>query len=36
MRYPVGIADIKEIAGIDFDEAAYKQCLPVHLYGCLG
>ncbi len=25
MRYPVGIADIKEIAGIDFDESAYKR-----------
>ena len=25
MRYPVGIADLKEIAGIDFDEAAYKR-----------
>ena len=25
MRYPVGIADIKEIAGIDFDEVAYKR-----------
>jgi len=25
LRYPVGIADLKEIAGIDFDEKAYKQ-----------
>ena len=24
MRYPVGIADVKEIADIDFDEVAYK------------
>lgn len=25
MRYPVGIADVKEIAGLDFDEAAYEK-----------
>ena len=25
MRYPVGISDVKEIAGVDFDETAYKQ-----------
>ena len=25
MRYPVGIADVKEIADIEFDEAAYKK-----------
>lgn len=25
LRYPVGIADLKEIAGIDFNEKTYKQ-----------
>ena len=31
MRYPVGIADVKEIAGIDFDEAGYKK-VPQYIY----
>ena len=35
MRYPVGIADIKEIAGIDFDEAAYKQVSQYIYMGAL-
>ena len=35
MRYPVGIADIKEIAGIDFDEAAYKRVSQYIYMGAL-
>ena len=35
LRYPVGIADVKEIAGIDFDEAAYKQVSQYIYMGAL-
>ncbi|MCY4553400.1 MAG: Ig-like domain-containing protein [Candidatus Poribacteria bacterium] len=35
MRYPVGIADVKEIAGIDFDEAAYKKVSQYIYMGAL-
>ena len=35
MRYPVGIADIKEIAGIDFDEVAYKRVSQYIYMGAL-
>ena len=35
VRYPVGIADIKEIAGIDFDEAAYKRVSQYIYMGAL-
>ena len=35
MRYPVGIADIKTIAGIDFDEVAYKKVSQYIYMGAL-
>ena len=35
MRYPVGIADVKEIAGIEFDEAAYKKVSQYIYMGAL-
>ena len=35
MRYPVGIADVKEIAGIDFDEAAYEKVSQYIYMGAL-
>ena len=35
MRYPIGIADVKEIAGIDFDEAAYKKVSQYIYMGAL-
>ena len=35
MRYPVGIADVKEIAGIDFDEATYKKISQYIYMGAL-
>ena len=35
MRYPVGIADVKGIAGIDFDEVAYKQVSQYIYMGAL-
>ena len=35
MRYPVGIADVKEIAGIDFDETSYKQVSQYIYMGAL-
>ena len=35
MRYPVGIADVKEIAGIDFDEASYKRVSQYIYMGAL-
>ena len=35
MRYPVGIADVKEIAGIDFDEAKYKKISQYIYMGAL-
>ncbi len=35
MRYPVGIADVKEIAGVDFDEAAYKKVSQYIYMGAL-
>ena len=35
MRYPVGMSDIKEIAGIDFDEAAYKRVSQYIYMGAL-
>ena len=35
MRYPVGIADVKEIAGIDFDEAAYEKVSQYVYMGAL-
>ena len=35
MRYPVGIADVKEIAGIDFNEAAYKKVSQYIYMGAL-
>ena len=35
MRYPVGIADVKEIAGIDFDETAYKKVSQYIYMGAL-
>jgi hypothetical protein len=35
LRYPVGIADLKEIAGIDFDEKAYKQVSQYIYMGAL-
>ena len=35
MRYPVGIADVKEIAGIDFDEPAYKRVSQYIYMGAL-
>ena len=35
MRYPVGIADIKEIAGVEFDEAAYKRVSQYIYMGAL-
>ena len=35
MRYPVGIADVHEIAGIDFDEEAYKQVSQYIYMGAL-
>ena len=35
MRYPVGIADVKEIAGIDFDEVAYKRVSQYIYMGAL-
>ena len=35
MRYPVGIADVKEITGIDFDEAEYKKVSQYIYMGAL-
>lgn len=35
MRYPVGISDIKETAGIDFDEKAYKRVSQYIYMGAL-
>ncbi len=35
MRYPVGIADIKEIADIEFDEVAYKKVSQYIYMGAL-
>ena len=35
MRYPVGIADVKKIAGIDFDETLYKQVSQYIYMGAL-
>ena len=35
MRYPVGLADVKEIAGIDFDETLYKQVSQYIYMGAL-
>ena len=35
MRYPVGIADLKEIADIEFDETAYKQVSQYIYMGAL-
>ena len=35
MRYPVGIADVKEIADIDFDETAYKHVSQYIYMGAL-
>ena len=35
MRYPVGIADVKEIAGIDFDETAYEKVSQYIYMGAL-
>jgi hypothetical protein len=35
MRYPIGIADVKEIAGIEFDEAAYKKVSQYIYMGAL-
>ena len=35
MRYPVGIADVKEITGVDFDETAYKKVSQYIYMGAL-
>ena len=35
LRYPVGIADVKEIADIEFDEAAYKKVSQYIYMGAL-
>jgi len=35
MRYPVGIADVKEVAGIDFNETAYKEVSQYIYMGAL-
>ena len=35
LRYPVGIADVKEIAAIDFDEMAYKKYRSIFIWGHL-
>ena len=35
MRYPVGISDVKEIAGIEFDENAYKRVSQYIYMGAL-
>ena len=35
LRYPVGIADVKEIADIEFDEAAYKKVSQYIYIGAL-
>ena len=35
MRYPVGIADVKEIAGVNFDQAAYKRISQYIYMGAL-
>ncbi|MDE0466770.1 MAG: sigma-70 family RNA polymerase sigma factor [Candidatus Poribacteria bacterium] len=35
IRYPIGIADVKEIAGIEFDEAAYKKVSQYIYMGAL-
>ena len=35
MRYPVGIADVKEIAGIDFDKAEYNKVSQYIYMGAL-
>ena len=36
LRYPVGIADVREIADIEFDEAAYKKVSQYIYMGGLG
>ena len=35
LRYPVGIADVKEIAGIEFDQKAYKRVSQYIYMGAL-
>jgi len=35
LPFPVGIADLKKVAGIDFDERAYKQVSQYIYMGCL-
>ena len=35
MRYPVGISDVKEIAGVDFDQAAYEKVSQYIYMGAL-
>ena len=35
MRYPIGIADVQEIAGIEFDETAYKKVSQYIYMGAL-